>query len=89
MLFLWRTSEDDPRRKEKKKFDIVGEERQESADKTEEMSDPAEYADILALANDACDYIESDEFNPDDMELIRFRKHMEDYRDRRLNNLNL
>ena len=45
-------------------------------------------ADVLALAKDCSDYIESEEFKPDD-EIIRFRKHMEDYRDKTLTNLNL
>ena len=46
-------------------------------------------SDVLALAKDCSEYIESDEFKPDDDEIIRFRKHMEDYRDKTLTNLNL
>ena len=46
-------------------------------------------ADILELARDCCEYIESDGFKPDDDEIIRFRKHMEDYRDKTLNSLSI
>ena len=46
-------------------------------------------SDILASAKDCCEYIKSDDFKPDDDEIIRFRKHMEDYRDKTLTNLNL
>lgn len=46
-------------------------------------------AEILKLAQDCCDYIASEDFKPDDDEIIRFRKHIEAYRDKRLNNLNI
>ncbi|MDO4938523.1 MAG: ATP-dependent DNA helicase RecG [Lachnospiraceae bacterium] len=46
-------------------------------------------ADILDLARECCEYIDTSDFRPDDDEFIRFRKHMEDYRDKRLINLSI
>lgn len=46
-------------------------------------------SEILMMAKDCYEYVESDVFKPDDDEIIRFNKHMEDYRDKRLNNLSI
>ena len=46
-------------------------------------------SDILKMAQECCEYIDSPEFKPDDSELILFRNHMEEYRDKRLTNLNI
>ena len=54
-----------------------------------EVADVFGDADILKMAQDCCEYVSSEKFKPDDDELIRFRKHMEDYRDKRLINLNI
>jgi len=54
-----------------------------------ELADIFNDAEILKLASDCCNYVETEEFKPDDDEIIRFRKHMEDYRDKRLINLSI
>jgi len=54
-----------------------------------DVADVFRDSELLKLAQDCCKYVESEEFKPDDDELIRFRKHMEDYRDKRLNNLSI
>ncbi len=54
-----------------------------------ELADIFNDAEILKLADDCCRYVETEDFRPDDDELIRFRRHMEDYRDKRLINLSI
>ena len=61
----------------------------QSGDMRFDIADIYTDAEILKLAQDCCDYIASEDFKPDDDEIIRFRKHIEAYRDKRLNNLNI
>ena len=46
-------------------------------------------SEILREAYDCTEYIETDAFRADDMEMIRFFRHMEEYRDKTLNNLSI
>jgi len=67
--------------------DILGQ--AQSGDMRFDLADVYGDSELLMAAKDCLDYVESDDFRPDDDEIIIFKKHMEDYRDRRLNNLSI
>jgi len=54
-----------------------------------EIADIYSDSDILKLAYEACEHADSDSFKVDDDELIRMKKHIEDFKNKTMDNLNI
>ena len=61
----------------------------QSGDMHFNVADVYSDSELLQTAQECCEYIDTEEFRPDDDELIRFMTHMERYRDKRLTNLSI